>query len=290
MLYNKTMKILVTGATGFIGNYVVSELLKNDCQVIATSLNIEKAKAASWFSQVKYFPFNLKEFDNSTNYHSFFGEPDVMIHLAWEGLPNYKDAFHLQENLPRHLAFLTNLINNGLTNLSVTGTCFEYGMKEGCLSEEMDCEPANPYAIAKNALRIQLQQLNGNKPFNFKWIRLFYMYGEGQSVKSLISQLETALDNNEPQFNMSGGEQVRDFLPVEEVAANIVAVALQNKVQGIINCCSGKPVTVRSFVEDYLKEKNKSIKLILGYYPYTDYEPMKFWGDNSKLKLIKRDD
>jgi nucleoside-diphosphate-sugar epimerase len=284
------MKILVTGATGFIGNYVVQELLKNNCGVIATSLNEEKAKAAGWFSQVTYIPFNLKEFDNSTNYYTFFGEPDAMIHLAWEGLPNYKDAFHVEENLPRHLAFLTNLINNGLTSLAVTGTCFEYGMKEGCLNEEMHCEPANPYAIAKNELRIQLEQLKANKSFNFKWIRLFYMYGQGQSVKSLISQLETALDNNEPVFNMSGGEQVRDFLPVEKVATNIVTIALQNNVQGIINCCSGKPVTVKIFVEDYLKARNKSIKLNLGFYPYTDYEPMKFWGDNSKLKLIKSDD
>ena len=274
----------------FIGNYVVRELLKNNCQVIATSLHEEKAKAASWFSQVTYIPFNLKEFSNCTNYYSFFGEPDAMIHLAWEGLPNYKDAFHYEENLPRHLAFLTNLINNGLTNLTVTGTCFEYGMKEGCLKEEMDCEPANLYAIAKNELRMQLELLNGRLPFHFKWIRLFYMYGPGQSLKSLISQLETALENNEPEFNMSEGEQVRDFLPVETVAENIVLIALQNKVEGIINCCSGSPVTVKAFVENYLKEKNKSITLNLGYYPYTDYEPMKFWGDNNKLKLIKRDD
>ena len=284
------MKILVTGATGFIGNYVVSELLKNNCEVIATSLHEEKARDASWFLQVKYIPFNLKEFNSNTNLFSYFEEPGAMIHLAWEGLPNYKESFHLEENLPRHLAFLTNLINNGLTNLTVTGTCFEYGMKEGCLSEEMICEPANSYAIAKNELRIQLELLQNTLLFNSKWIRLFYMYGEGQSVKSLISQLETALDNSEPRFNMSGGEQVRDFLPVEEVAANIVKIALQNKVQGIINCCSGTPVTIKAFVENYLKERNKSIALNLGYYPYTDYEPMKFWGDNSKLKLIKRDD
>ncbi len=283
-------KILVTGATGFIGNYVIKELLKNNCQVIATSLNEEKAKAGSWFSQVKYIPFDLKHFDDGTNYYSFFEEPDAMIHLAWEGLPNYKDTFHYEENLPRHLALLTNLINNGLTNLTVTGTCFEYGMKEGCLGEEMDCEPANPYAIAKNELRIQLQLLNANFPFNLKWIRLFYMYGDGQSVKSLISQLETAFENNEPVFNMSGGEQERDFLPVEEVAANIVKIAVQNKVQGIINCCSGKPVTVKAFVENYLREKSKSIKLNLGYYPYTDYEPMRFWGDTNKLNLIKNND
>jgi dTDP-6-deoxy-L-talose 4-dehydrogenase (NAD+) len=284
------MKILVTGATGFIGNYVVGELLKNNCQVIATSLQEEKAKVAAWFSQVKYIPFNLQDFNDNTNYFAFFGEPEAMIHLAWEGLPNYKETFHTEINLPRHLAFLTNLVRNGLSNLSVTGTCFEYGMKEGCLSEDMVCEPANPYAIAKNVLRIQLEGLQSRLSFNFKWIRLFYMYGQGQSVKSLISQLEMALEHNEPQFNMSGGEQVRDFLPVEEVGANIVSIALQNKVQGIINCCSGKPVTVRSFVEDYLKAKNKSISLNLGYYPYTDYEPMKFWGDTTKLKLIQAND
>ena len=284
------MKILVTGATGFIGNYVVKELLKNNCQVIATSLSEEKAKAASWFSQVKYIPFDLKNFDNSINYNLFFGQPDAVIHLAWEGLPNYKEAFHIQENLPRHLAFLTNLINNGLTKITVTGTCFEYGMKEGCLTEEMECEPTNHYAIAKNELRIQLQLLQSRFPFSFKWIRLFYMYGQGQSVKSLISQLETALENKEPVFNMSGGEQVRDFLPVEDVAENIVKITLQDKVQGIINCCSGKPITVKAFVENYLAKKNESIQLNLGYYPYTDYEPMNFWGDTNKLNLIKDND
>lgn len=283
-------KILVTGATGFIGNYVIKELLSRNYKVIATSSNELKASAAEWYTQVTYIPLNLEEFDNSTNYFKYFGEPDAMIHLAWEGLPNYKEDFHTEINLPRHLAFLTNLVSNGLTNLSVTGTCFEYGMKEGCLSEDMVCEPANSYAIAKNELRIQLQGLQSRLPFNFKWIRLFYMYGQGQSVKSLISQLEMALERNEPQFNMSGGEQVRDFLPVEEVAASIVTIALQNGVQGVINCCSGKPVTVKSFVEDYLKAKNKSIALNLGYYPYTDFEPMKFWGDTTKLKLIQAND
>ena len=79
-----------------------------------------------------------------------------MIHLAWEGLPNYKADFHLTKNLPLQKALLTNLLQNGLKDLTVTGTCFEYGMKEGMLSEEMACEPANAYAIAKNELRLAL--------------------------------------------------------------------------------------------------------------------------------------
>jgi len=279
-------KVLVTGATGFIGNYVVKELLENNCEVIATSSNEEKAKTFSWFSKVTYIPLNLKDLKPGEDYFSFFNKPSLVIHLAWEGLPNYKSSFHIEENLPRHFAFLNNLISNGLKDLAVTGTCFEYGMKEGCLSEDMEAYPANPYAIAKNELRKQLESLSLRSAFNFKWIRLFYMYGKGQSPNSLISQLDKALDNNEQEFNMSGGEQIRDFLPVEQVAKNIVAIALQNKINGLVNCCSGKPVTVKQFVEDYLTQRQRTIKLNLGYYPYPDFEPMRFWGDPAKMNKI----
>ena len=89
---------------------------------------------------------------------------------------------------------------------------------------------------------------------------------------------------------MSGGEQTRDFLPVDKVAEYIVTIAMQTKTTGIINCCSGVPVTVKQLVSNYLKTKNKSIKLNLGYYPYPDFEPMHFWGDNSKLKSITGND
>ncbi len=277
-------KVLVTGATGFIGNYVIKELLLRDCLVIATSYDETKAEAADWYSQVKYIPFDLTTFDNNVNLYSFFGEPDVMIHLAWEGLPNYKEAFHVEDNLPRHLAFIKNIAGNGLKDLLVTGTCFEYGIKEGSLREDMETEPANPYARAKDQLRRELEVLALERQINFKWVRLFYMYGKGQSSKSLISQLDKALETNEAVFNMSGGEQVRDFLPVEKAAEYIVAIALQDNITGIINCCSGKPITVKQFVLDYLAKQKKSIELNLGFYPYTDYEPMSFWGNNEKLK------
>ena len=74
------------------------------------------------------------------NYFNFLKSPSL-IHLAWEGLPNYKAAFHVEENLPRHFPFLKNLIKNGLKDLTVTGTCFEYGMQEGSLQEDMEVFP-----------------------------------------------------------------------------------------------------------------------------------------------------
>ncbi len=279
-------KLLVTGATGFVGNYVVEELLKRNIEVMATSSNTEKAKQFDWFNKVKYVELNFNNLDATINYFELFDKPKAMIHLAWEGLPNYKNDFHLTENLPRHQLFLNNLIQNGLKDITSIGTCFEYGMQEGMLNEEAECKPNNAYAKAKNELRIFLEKAALSIPINLKWARLFYMYGLGQNPKSLIAQLDAAISNNEPVFNMSGGEQIRDYLPIEKIAENIVTIALQNEVVGVINCCSNEPVTIKQLVENYITSRHKKIKLNLGFYPYSDIEPMKFWGNNQKLKRI----
>lgn len=279
-------KVLVTGATGFIGNYVVQELLQRRYHVITSSSNEDNAKQKSWFPKTDYRPLKLACLSDVQNYYDYFDKPDLMIHLVWEGLPNYKNNFHIERNLPRHKVFLENMIANGLQNVNITGTCFEYGMLEGKLKEDMEAHPSNPYAQAKNDLRIFIAALQKQYHFEYKWIRLFYMYGEGQNPKSLLSQLQQAIDRKDKIFNMSGGEQTRDFLPVEKVAKYIIDIAVQTGVTGIINCCSGVPVTIKQLVLNYLKQKNTTIQLNPGYYPYPDYEPMHFWGDNGKLKTI----
>ena len=85
---------------------------------------------------------------------------------------------------------------------------------------------------------------------------------------------------------MSRGDQKRDYLPVKLVSEYLVKIATQQEVTGIINCCSGKPISVLEVVTNYLKENNATIKLNIGVYPYSDYEPMNFWGHNQKLKSI----
>jgi dTDP-6-deoxy-L-talose 4-dehydrogenase (NAD+) len=282
--------VLVTGATGFIGGYVVNELLNKGISVTATSSNLAKAANKDWFSKATYLPMDLKELDAEANYFEFFNSPDIIIHLAWEGLPNYKSLFHFEENLPRHYRFLKNLVVNGAKDITVIGTCFEYGMQEGELLETMPALPTNPYGLAKDTLRKQLEELNKFYPFSLKWPRLFYMYGVGQNPKSLFSQLEVAIERGDTVFNMSGGEQVRDFLPVEEIAANIVTIALQNKIEGVINCSSGIPKTVKTLVGEYLVQQKATIQLNLGFYPYPDYEPMRFWGNIEKLTKIKNNE
>lgn len=256
------MKVLVTGATGFIGNYVVNELLRHEHHVIATSRDSDKARNCKWFPQVQYIPCNLNVVQD--NFFQFFQQPDLLIHLAWEGLPNYKDLFHLEKNLFSNYRFLKNMIEHGLKSLVVTGTCFEYGMQSGALNEDMEAKIDNPYGLAKDTLRKFLEQLQKKIDFDLKWVRLFYMHGKGQSSKSILSQLDRALENGETTFKMSEGEQLRDYLPVEKVAEYIVKIAMQNKVNGIINCCSGTPISIKKLVENYLEKKHKSLHLNLG--------------------------
>ena len=280
------MKLLVSGATGFIGNYVIKELLKsNDIEVIATSLDpITKVRNKEWFKAVKYKAQDLNEVKE--NYFAFFENPDLLIHLSWQGLPNYNELFHIERNLYTNYNFIKNMIENGLKNLNVIGTCLEYGMQEGSLSEEMPTNPITAYGLGKDTLRKFIEELKKKYEFTFKWIRLFYIYGKGQSPNSIISQLDQALKNNEDVFNMSKGDQLRDYLQVEKVADYIVQISLQNKINGIINCCSGKPISIKNLVKAHLKKRNKTIELNLGYYPYPDYEPMAFWGDTKKLNSI----
>ena len=278
------MKILVTGATGFIGNYVIEELLKKEFQVIATSRTIEKAKEKSWFKKVIFIEHDLNVVED--NLFQKFHEPDLLIHLAWNGLPNYKKLFHIETELMNQYNFIKNLIVSGLTNVNITGTCFEYGMLDGQLNEELVVNPQNPYAIAKNSLRIFIEQLQREYLFNFKWMRLFYMYGKGQNENAILPQLQNAIDRNETVFNMSLGEQIRDYLSIEEIAKHIVNVSLQNNTNGIINISSNEPIKIIELVKKYLLDTKQTISLNLGFYPYPDYEPFSFWGDNSKLKNI----
>ena len=283
------MKILVTGATGFIGNHLITELLNDkSVEIIATSRDIKKAKLFEWFYKVTYIEYDIDN-DFNGNLFKYFNEPDKVIHLAWDGLSNYNDLIHIEHNLFKQYKFIKNIVTNGLRDIIVTGTCLEYGMINGCLSETLETNPTNTYAIAKDSLRKFIVELNKSIDFNYKWIRLFYMFGEGQSKKSLIALLDESIRKENDEFKMSGGEQLRDFLYIKDVVQNIILISNQNYYTNeSINCCSGNPISVRKLVEDYLLKYNYSIELKLGFYPYPTYEPMAFWGDNTKLLILKK--
>lgn len=273
---NHTMKVAVTGATGFIGQHVLAELEARSVETIAL-VRPSTAKPLE-LSRGRVVQFDLH--NAPPNAFELMGCPDVIIHLAWGGLPDYKSLHHYESELPAQYRFLKSLVEAGLPALVVAGTCLEYGMQSGPLSENTEPRPNNSYGFAKDRLRCQLEYLKAVHPFQLTWARLFYLYGEGQAETSLLSQLRRAIERGDQVFNMSGGEQLRDYLPVTEVAKQIVLLALAKKDIGVINVCSGEPISVRKLVEGWIKENDWLIKLNLGHYPYPDYEPMAFWGSH----------
>jgi len=276
-------KVAVTGASGFVGRYVLAALAKTDVAIVAHARTprIETSGTAS--PRWSYFDIAAAPEDCFER----LGRPDIVIHLAWDGLPNFTAPRHFENELPAQSHFLRGLIESGLRRLVVVGTCLEYGMQPGCLSEDMTALPSNPYGHAKDALRRELQFISTLTPFDLRWMRMFYLYGKGQAPKSLYSQFHDAVARGDKTFVMSPGDQVRDFLKVEDAADAIVDVALARKAPRILNVCSGRPTTVRGLVEQWRADAGADLELKLGVYPYPSYEPFAFWGDNSRLNALR---
>ncbi len=159
-------------------------------------------------------------------------------------------------------------------------------MNNGELHEETVGRPSNAYAHSKNALREQLSLFKKSHPFELAWARLFYVYGNGQGPKSLVPQLAASVKRGQRRFPMSFGDQLRDYLIVDSMVSKILSIALDCKDVGIVNICSGRPISVRTLVENIMKANNWDIELELGKLPYSDYEPFAFWGSNAKFQSL----
>jgi dTDP-6-deoxy-L-talose 4-dehydrogenase (NAD+) len=273
------VKIAVTGASGFVGRHVLAELAKREVEIVATTRSANNLRA--WRDHARIVEMDIGF--TSADQLDCLARSDALIHLAWDGLPNYKSRRHFETELPRQYGFLKSLLERGLPALLVTGTCFEYGAQSGALSEDCLALPDNPYGFAKDSLRRQLEFLRCDRSYAMTWARLFYTYGEGQPATSLYPQFMAAMSRGDKSFDMSGGEQLRDYLPIAEVARLIVELAMRREDAGPVNVCAGHPVSVRRLVEGWMRERASDVRLNLGRYPYPDYEPLAFWGARSKL-------
>jgi len=274
-----TREVILTGATGFVGQHLTPLLLANGYAVTAIVRDLTKAQAQalSWAPQVNFVVADLHGDVPTLK----VDEQTTIIHLAWQGLPNYQARFHFEDNLPASYRFLQQMVTAGAKHILVAGTCFEYGLQQGELTAATPTAPINSYALAKDTLRKQLVFLQQAMPFCLQWARLFYLYGAGQNPRSILAQLDTAIDNNDESFNMSAGEQLRDYLPIETAVAQLLEI-LQAKQAGVFNVCSGQPISIRRLVEQRIAARGSAIKMNLGFYPYSAHEPMAFWGSKEK--------
>ena len=271
------MKILVTGANGYLGQGIVRSILNNGHCVVATDFNTQFVD-----ERAERIACNLFEVVNP---YSFFGEPDVLLHLAWrDGFVHYSSA-HI-DDLPKHYAFIKKMVDGGIQQVAVMGSMHEIGFFEGSINESTPCHPSTPYGIGKNALRDLTQMICKQKNIVFQWLRGYYIVGNSKFGSSIFSKITAAVDEGKTEFPFTLGQNQYDFIDYPDFCAQVAAVVGQKNEQGIINICSGKPEKLADRVERFIKENDYRIKLRYGAFPDRPYDSKAIWGNDTKIRKI----
>ncbi|WP_022711832.1 NAD(P)-dependent oxidoreductase [Pseudochrobactrum sp. AO18b] len=274
------MKYLITGAGGYVGRHVVNALLDRNAKITVATRNPYIFK-----EEVEIFSGNILE--SSPNIFKETGSPDVLIHLAWEDGFVHSSSKHL-ENLPSHIQFIKNMFEGGLKQIVNIGTSHEVGFHVGPVDENTPTRPKHAYGIAKNHLRdVQLLLCEQYGVIN-QWVRCFYIYGDDAYNNSIFTKILDAERRGEKNFSLNSGELLYDFIHVEELGKMIADVAGQKEVDGIINCCSGDPVTLKTMVLNFIKDNKLNINPVWGEFPLRAYDSRALWGDAEKITKIRR--
>ena len=274
-------KVLVTGANGYIGSNVVKQLL-DDGEVEVVAADIATNNIDDRATKINC---NLFDVDPNVNLYEYFGKPDVVLHMAWIDGFVHKSDKHLAQ-LSAHYTFLSNLIQNGVSQVAVMGTMHEIGFYEGMIDENTPTNPLSMYGIAKNALRKAIELKCAENDVCYQWLRCFYIYGDDRKANSIFAKLLKASDEGKTTFPFTTGKNMYDFIHISELSKQISAAITQNDVRGIINCCSGKPMTLAEKVEQYIRDNNLNIQLQYGAFPDRPYDSKIVYGDSSKIESI----
>lgn len=267
------MKILITGATGFIGSYVI-RMIPSSIQVMAISRNKKRNnKNINW---IKCSLDNLIRYKKKI----ITFNPDCLIHLAWEGIPvfsktNCKKNLFMSKSLIKLLIASTNI-----NKIIISGTCFEYKNDQGECYENTEIKPKNEFIKSKLKLYRFVNKLTTNKKINFYWLRLFYVYGPGQRRESLIP---FCINKIKRGFfpSIKNPQNKNDFIYVKDVAKAILLFIKKKPNSGIYNVGSGKPIILKSLIElIWIKIQKKKIKLKIK----KSSNNSEFWSNIDKIK------
>ena len=229
--------------------------------------------------------FNLYEEDSWANLLSY--KPKTVLFLSWPGLPNYESDLHLTKNLPFSIRLFNELIKNGTKRIVCTGTCYEYGLSSGELKEDIDTRPKTMYGLSKDCLRRFLEIKSLNFDFNFTWLRIFYLYSAYQKSSSLYPSIIRAIQEKQKLFKIGSGDEIRDFISLDEVCFYIQNVLTKKDIFGIYNVGSGNPKSVYDFVNEQFKHFNYDIEIKKNNSLRRTYEPKEYWASLHKSKKIK---
>ena len=272
-------RVLVTGAGGYIGRHVVEALFHSGHEVLA----IYHGSSAA---DKRVERLNIDIFSGAPDIYEQTGKPDSLVHMAWvDGFVHNSPA--QLKYLPLHYQFLQDMLAGGLPQAAVMGTMHEVGYWEGAVTENTPTNPLSLYGIAKNALRQGCNILQNQYPdAALQWLRAYYIYGDDTYSHSIFTKLLQAVAEGKKTFPFTSGRNLYDFISVDELARQIAACATQTEVKGIINCCTGKPVSLAEQVEAFIRERKLDIRLEYGAFPDRAYDSPGVWGDDSKIRKI----
>ena len=272
------MKIAIIGGSSSLGLNLISHLSKEKFKIIAT-YNTKKQK------NIKNINWKKLEIEREKkNFFKYLNCPDIVINLAWPDIPNYKtkkhyNSYKFQKKLNQ------NLIQNGLQNLIITGSCYEYGKISGKLSEDTKPKPKIAYGVAKLKLLNSLLDLKQKLNFKLCWLRPFFVYGYNKKRNTLFNLIIDFKKKKIDDLKICGNLK-RDFVPIDFLSKSIIKIIKLNIDIGILNICTGNPITLKKFVKQKINNNSRFKKVLLNGKNLNNFEPKEFWGNNEKLKKI----
>lgn len=271
------MNVLVTGANGYLGQGIVKAIIESGHDVIAADYSTRYVD-----SRAKRMECDLFSIENP---YEYFQKPDILLHLAWkDGFVHYSDA-HIME-LPKHYLFIQKMAKSEIKSIAVMGSMHEIGFYEGSIDDKTPCNPESFYGIAKNALREVTKLYCKQNGKNYQWLRGYYIVGNSEFGSSIFSKITAAEKEGKNTFPFTMGLNQFDFIDYEEFCLQVACAVTQNKINGIINICSGRPEKLADRVERFIKDNGYHIKLEYGAFPDRPYDSKAVWGNSDKIEKI----
>lgn len=190
------------------------------------------------------------------------------------------------EMLSDHYKFLKQLVDKEIKHISVMGSMHEIGYYEGAIDESTATNPLSMYGIAKNSLRQSLELLIKDSSTRLTWLRAFYILGDDINNNSIFSKIVKMEQEQQETFPFVSGKNKYDFIDVYELSMQISLASIQSEITGIINCCSGKPISLADKVDEFIRNNNFSIRPDYGKFPERPYDSPAIWGDVTKINKI----
>lgn len=244
-------KILITGASGYIGEHILSSIIKENVDIYSVTRNPQKIKHQEKINVVYTNDiFN----ENADWWESKLKSIDTIIHLAWYAEPGkYLNSLENVSCLEGSIRLAKAAVNAGVRRFIGIGTCFEYDCDRKVLNTDTPLKPTTIYSSTKVALYYTLKELFKISKIEFVWCRIFYLYGGyNEDKRRLVPYIKESIKNNSYIY-LSSGNQIRDFMHVRDAASEITAISLSNYC-GAINICSGEPITVKQIANRIASE------------------------------------